>query len=198
MDIAIASAGYFAAMGIPLRQGRTFEATDDAAHPPVVVVDDSLAQKHWPGQNPIGKRIRVSSGKLRTIVGVAGHVKPYGLDATEHAQVYLPYRQVSQADMSLAVRTSGNWVVAVDQVRQAVRQLDPAAGIFDVKPMQQWVDDSTSRRLSPTLLLEMFAGVALFLAALGVYGVDTSEPCVSQRSSNEWGMGHCAGCGQPD
>jgi putative ABC transport system permease protein len=180
VDIATVSPGYFAAMGIPLQQGRTFEATDDATHPAVVIVDDSLARKHWPGQNPAGKRIHVSAGKLRTIVGVAGHVKPYGLDAGEHAQVYLPYRQVPTADMSLAVRTSGNWAAAVDQVRQTVRQLDPAAGIFDVKPMQQWVDDSTSRRRFTTLLLEMFAGVALLLAALGVYGVMSYS--VAQRS----------------
>jgi predicted permease len=179
VDIFTVSAGYFAGMQIPLRQGRTFEATDDVKHPAVVVIDTSLAQKHWAGRNSVGKRIEVS-GKMWTVVGVAGHVKPYGLDASEHVQIYMPYRQTPDTDMSLAVRTSGNWAVAVDRVRQTVRQLDPAAGIFDVKPMQQWVDDSTSRRRFTTLLLEMFAGLALLLAALGVYGVMSFS--VAQRS----------------
>jgi len=171
VDIAVASPGYFAAMEIPLYQGRTFEETDDATHPPVVIVDESLVRKNWPGQNPIGKRIAVSSGKLRTIVGVAGHVKPYGLDAAEHAQVYLPYRQAPRPDVSLCIRTPANWAAVVDQVRQTVRSLDSSVGIFDVKPMRQWVSNSTARRRRTTLLVGLFAVTALLLSALGVYGV---------------------------
>ena len=179
VDIFTVSAGYFTAMGIPLEQGRNFEATDDGSHPRVAIVDESLVRKQWPDRNPVGKRIEVS-GKLWTIVGVAGHVKPYGLDTGEHAQVYLSYRQTPDTDMSLCVKTSGSWAAAVDQARQAVRELDSGVGVFNVKPMQQWVDDSTSQRRFTTLLLGMFAGTALLLAALGVYGVMSYS--VAQRS----------------
>ena len=168
------SPDYFGAIGIPLRQGRFFSDHDRDNSVQVVVISEAMARRFWPGENPIGRRLTPSfhpAQGAREIVGVVGDIKASGLDADASAMMYLPYKQLPRPFISFVVRTASNPESLVQPVSKAIYSIDKEQALTDVQTMDQVLIQSLSgRRFNMTLLLT-FAGVALVLAAVGVYGV---------------------------
>jgi putative ABC transport system permease protein len=173
------SPGYFPALGIPLVRGRFFNASDGESTPKVVVINAAAAERYWPGQDPIGRRILgVDKNAWSTIVGIAGDVKHAGLDVETSPEMYYHYLQIppdvinfAEATMFLAIRTSGRPTAITSAVRAEVRDLDPSQPVFNVRTMPQVVQGSIAQPRFRMLLLAVFAGLALVLAAIGLYGV---------------------------
>ena len=165
---------YFRAIGIPLRQGRFFSDYDRDNSVPVVIISEAMARRFWPGENPIGKRLTPSfhlEQGPREIVGVVGDVKATGLDADASAMMYLPFKQAPLPFMSFVVRTASNPESLIQPVSKAIYSIDKEQALTNVQTLDQVLRKSLSeRRFNMTLLLT-FAGVALILAAVGVYGV---------------------------
>jgi len=167
------SPAYLRAMRIPLLSGREFDDRDRADSPPVVLVNQSAARKFWPGENSIGKRLRLGDTKApwKTVVGVVGDVLHRGLDASQTLQVYLPEAQFVDSDMMLVVRTSNEPASLAAAVRSAITAIDPQAPVSGVATMQDVVSASVANQRFGVILFTLFAAVALLLAALGIYGV---------------------------
>jgi predicted permease len=181
---ASVSPGYFEAMNIPLKRGRYFTASDDEKAPNAVIVDERLAGRFWKGQDPIGRRmwkpdsaqeLSVGPGPKThwyVVVGVVGNIRLTGLTEKEPVGAYyFPFAQDVGRGMVLATRTAGDPSAIVGSIREQVRQIDPELPFFAVKPMAQRVDESLVNRRTPMLLATLFGGIALFLAAIGIYGV---------------------------
>jgi putative ABC transport system permease protein len=168
------SPDYFRAIGIPLRQGRVFSDYDRDNSVPVVIISEAMARRFWPGENPIGKRLTPSFHSeqgAREIVGIVGDVKSSGLEVDSAAMMYLPFRQSPRPFLSFVVRTASNPERLIQPVSRAIYSIDKEQALTDVQTMDQVLIASLSgRRFNMTLLLT-FAGVALLLAAVGVYGV---------------------------
>lgn len=170
-DQRIAGGRYFEAMEIPLRRGRLFDEHDTTDSPRVIVVDEYMAAQLWPGQDPLGKRVR--SGGIDgespwlTVVGVVGRVKQYTLDADSRIAFYYPQAQATQREMNVVVH--GN--VDTSAVKSVIRSLDPDLPLYDVRTMDQRMEASLATRRFSTTLLGLFAAVALILATIGVYGM---------------------------
>ena len=168
------SPDYFRAIGIPLRQGRFFSDYDRDKSVPVVIISEAMARRFWPGENPIGKRLTPSFHSeqgAREIVGIVGDVKSSGLEVDSAAMMYLPFRQSPRPFLSFVVRTASNPESLIQPVSRAIYSIDKDQALTDVQTMDQVLLASLSgRRFNMTLLLT-FAGVALLLAAVGVYGV---------------------------
>ncbi len=185
VDWRPASPGYFEAMDIPLLRGRTFRATDDADGPPVAVVDQSLADRYWPGQNPLGKQLKLTGrpgnvARWRTVVGVVGSVKALGLEAAAREHVYTPYPQAAFPFFAAVLETRGDPLRLVGDVRNAVWSIDPDQPIDSLRPMQAVLEESMAGRRSFAWLMGAFGLVALALVTVGVYGVVAYS--VTQRS----------------
>jgi predicted permease len=174
----IVSDDYFRAMGIPLLQGRTFDASiDDVDAPSAVIVDELLVKKYFPDGNALGRRI----GNLRdengdpiwsTIVGVVGTIKHNRLNETTSKETYFFYsRQVVPGRASVVVRTSLPPATAGRQIREAVLTADPEQPVFGMMTMDERIMRSLGEQRAPTLLLSMFSVVAVLLAVVGIYGV---------------------------
>ena len=168
------SPDYFRAIGIPLRQGRFFSDQDRDKSVPVVIISEAMARRFWPGENPIGRRLTPSfhlEQGAREIVGIVGDVKTSGLDVDSSAMMYLAYKQSPRPYVSFVARTASNPESLVQPVSRAIYSIDKEQALTDVQTMEQVLIQSLSgRRFNMTLLLT-FAGVALVLAAVGVYGV---------------------------
>ena len=165
---------YFRTIGIPLRQGRFFSDNDRENSVPVIIISEAMVQRFWPGESPVGKRLtptfHIEQG-AREIVGVVGDVKASGLDVDSSAMMYMPYKQSPLPFMSFVVRTASNPEGLIQPVSRAIYSIDKEQALTDVQTMDQVLMKSLSdRRFNMTLLLA-FAGVALVLAAVGVYGV---------------------------
>jgi predicted permease len=169
---------FFKSMQIPILAGRAFTAQDTATAPPVTVVDETLVKKYFAGQDPIGKRIsnnyNEDPAKTRwmTIVGVAGAVKRDRLsEQTTKETIYAYYKQQPDTYATLALRTEMAPNALVAPLRDALRRVDPEQPVFDIKTMSERIALSLDDRRTPMLLLMLFAGVALALSAVGIYGV---------------------------
>ena len=185
-----ADPGYFRALGLTLLQGRWFNETDTAKTQPVVVIDRVLADRYWPGKDPIGKRINRGDGTGNTppsiVIGVVAPVKVRNLEEeTKKETLYFAYAQRPSSSVTLVVRTDGDPASLAASVRNAVRSADPDQPVYNVKTMGQLMEDAAQPRRAPMVLLSLFSGVALLLAALGVYGILAFS--VAQRTS-EFGI----------
>jgi predicted permease len=174
-DERIVGGHYFEAMEIPLRRGRFFNKQDDVTHPIAVIVDEYMADQLWPGQDPIGKRIHIvelpSKDLWQTVVGVVGRVKQDSLDSNPRIAFYLAHTQFPTRAMTVALRGSADPAAMLSSTKSELRNLDPDLPMYYVRTMEQRVNESLARRRFSTLLLGIFARVALALATIGIYGV---------------------------
>jgi putative ABC transport system permease protein len=169
---AAVTSGYFAALRIPLRQGRHFAATDLATATPVAIVNEALVRRHWPNESPLGKRIKLSGPPaLRTIVGVVADIRHGGLHEAPEPTVYVPHAQSPTGANAFVIRTRGDPLAALAQVRAEFRAVNPGLPLASTATLESLLDDSLRERRFHLALLGAFAAVALLLAALGVYGV---------------------------
>jgi predicted permease len=168
-----ASPDYFRALEIPLKEGRSFTSSDGADAPMVAVIDERLARTLWPGQSALGHRLREGGMPTwSTVVGVVGHIRHTGLDDNdEMPQVYWNYPQRAQERMAVVVKTRGEPAALTQVIASAVREVDPDQPIYDARPFDTVVDRSLGQRWLQTLLLGVFAAMALVLASVGAYGV---------------------------
>jgi putative ABC transport system permease protein len=170
----VASPGYFESLSIPVRRGRAFTAHDDTARSPMVaVIDEAFAQRHFPGEDPIGRGLDIGNGTdgFYEIVGVVGSVRHEGLDSSPRPTMYIPYKHEPFGAMVMMVRTHGDPAQFAGTARQLVREIDPSLPAFGIAPLSNVITQSVAPRRFSMLLLGIFALVALFLAAVGLYGV---------------------------
>jgi predicted permease len=174
-EYRLASSGYFTAMGIPLLRGRVFDTSDGANAPPAAVISQSLAQKYFPGADPIGRRIQFGNmdgdERLLEIVGVVGNVREYGLDRAPAQTVYANAFQRPQANsLAMVVRAQGDTMTLTGAMRQAVQSLNPEMPTMFRTLTEVYSSSLDARRFS-LVIFGVFACVALTLAILGLYGV---------------------------
>ena len=164
---------YFRAMGIPLLRGREFGVGDDSASTPVMIVNATFAERMFPGQNPLGKRALSSRDEklLREIVGVVGDVRYFEAADEPRGIVYVPHTQSSWSGMRIVIRTAGEPAPMIDAARQAIASIDPELAVASVATMNDALRASLARPRFATALLGAFAGVAVVLVAIGLYGV---------------------------
>ena len=168
--------GYFEVMGIPLLKGRVFTDGDAGESQMVVVINEAMAHKYWPDEEAIGNRVAFNRGSdgqplWREIVGVVKDVKHIALDSDSKPAMYFSVNQYPSPFMTVVARTTGDPLQLVAAARSEVRAVDKDQPISNVKTMEQLLDNSISTRRFNMLLLSIFAGVALLLAAVGIYGV---------------------------
>ncbi len=172
-DVRVIMGEYFKAMGIPLLRGRLFNELDPVDSTNKVIVNETLARRHWPNEDPIGKRIRISWNDVREdeIVGVVGDVRHQGLEAAPRSMTYWPHARFAYSSMTMALRTAGEPAPVVSAVSRIVREQDPNLAVADVQTMDEVIEKSVAERRLMMILLGIFAGAALVLAAVGIYGV---------------------------
>ena len=172
-DLGAVSADYFAALRIPIRQGRVFNALDRADTQQVAVIDDVLARQYWAGQNPVGQHIRRGTNSpWATIVGVVGHVKHSDLAGEDvKGKYYFPYTQLAVPFMSFLMRAPSDPGRLSTALRDAVRAVDPSQPISQIRVMSDMVNNSLAPRRFVVTVLGVFAAMALSLALIGLYGV---------------------------
>lgn len=171
------SPDYFRVMSIPLLKGRDFSELDHEKAPGVVIINETMAHRFFPNENPIGKRLGLSGPPdLREIVGVVGDVKDLGLDAEPKPESYMPYLQSSPSyldytSMVLVIRTAVDPKSMVPTLQGVIQAVDKDQPIYNVKTMEQYLSESISQQQFNTLLLITFGVVAIVLATIGIYGL---------------------------
>jgi putative ABC transport system permease protein len=164
---------YFSTLGIKLIDGRGFTEYDDLSSEAVAVVDDRIAKTIWPGQSPIGKRFHgpLSDTGWVTIVGIVSHIRTVGLETDPSPQIYWNYRQWPQDRMVMVVKGATDVVPSASAVTKAIQSVEAEQSVYDVRTLEQIVSRSMSQRRLTTVLMAGFSGLALLLAAIGIYGV---------------------------
>jgi putative ABC transport system permease protein len=175
--IGVVMPGFFETTRTPLLSGRTFQEQDGSGGAPVMVINHAFADKYFPHENPVGKHIQVDMSDdvvdrpMREIVGVVGDVKRKGLTADVDPQYYLPYAQAVITDPFLTIRTSGDPARLEQAVRAAVHEMDKGVPLYQVSTLEDYLSKSAGAPRFQTLLLSGFAGIALLLSAIGLYGL---------------------------
>src|SRR5262249_39224244 len=182
----VVGSGYLKSMGMSLLRGRFFTAGDDEHAPQVAVVDEAFAEKFFPHQDPVGKRINLDNARgsspLAEIIGVVKHVKQWGLDNDSSevlkAQLYTPFMQLSDSAMALSVpgtgvvvRAKGNMNGLFNAIRQDLQQMNAEQVVFGAISMDEIISTTLAWRRFSMILLTSFAALALILAGIGIYGV---------------------------
>ena len=176
-SLGVAEPGFFEAMRIPLIAGRTFNSMDQTKSPPVAIIDQAFAKKYFPGVNPIGRHMTADVGDdvvdhpVREIVGVVGDIKQFGLTANAAPHYYLPWTQAVITNPYLVIRTTGDPAMLERAVQATVAGMDSNIPTYRVHPLEYYVSQAVAPARFQTLLLTGFAGIALLLAAVGLYGV---------------------------
>jgi len=176
-DVGIVTPGFFRTLRIPVISGRDFLPTDDSKAPIVTIVNQAFARKYFPGENPIGKRIKpglgddITNDVPREIVGVVGDVKSRGLTAQVKPIYYLPYKQAIILSPPLILRAQGNPLSLIGAVRDQLAQLDSSIPLYRVTTVEDYVSMSAAQPRFQTVLITCFAAIALLLAAVGLYAV---------------------------
>ncbi|HET9478986.1 MAG TPA: ABC transporter permease, partial [Pyrinomonadaceae bacterium] len=172
------SADYLQTMKIPLRQGRYFGERDNETSMRVAIINETMARQYWPGENALGRRFNIgdpNDGEWMEIVGIVADVRQMGLDQPVKAEMYVPYQQVTDwpgyVPRELAIRTTGDPSNIVGSVRQIIREVDPDQPVSNIATMAEVLSVEAEERRMGMIMLVAFAGLALLLASLGIYGV---------------------------
>jgi putative ABC transport system permease protein len=166
------SSGYFDTVRTPLLQGRVFTERDSASSPPVVIVNQTVADRYWPGQNPIGRHLANSRDMIqREVVGVVADVKFNALNVASSEEMYLPLEQIPWPTTTLIVRSPANPEALVSAVRAKIAEIDPDLPVSNIASMESVVASSVAQPRILSEFVGVFAGFALLLAAIGIYGV---------------------------
>ena len=169
------SPDYFATMRIPVLRGNGLPPVDDSLSTTTIVINETMADKYWPGENPVGRRIQLGRGggqaPMFTIAGVVGDVRQVNLESPPREEMMMSYRRGPGQQMSFVVRTGGNPLALRGQVLQAIHRVDPEQPVFGVMSMDQLLAEASAPRRFSLLLLSIFATMALLLSAIGIYGV---------------------------
>jgi putative ABC transport system permease protein len=174
LDVRVIDPGYFQTMGIPLLKGRNFTEREATEPSRVVIINESLARRYFSDEDPIGKKIAIEMSDNvvpSEIIGIVGDAKYMALDTDPRPMSYWPHPELLYSFMTLVIRTESNPLSLAGAVKQEVRAIDPEQPIADINTMEQLLSDSVARARFSTVLLGIFAGMALLLAAIGIYGV---------------------------
>ena len=172
VDVRAATPSYFTTMEIPFLRGRMFAETDTEKMPPVAIIDQKMAEHFWPHGDAVGKHIRRSDDSpWVTIVGVVGVVKEYGLDAGTRMVVYLPHAQARSGALYVVARTSADPASTLGAITHLVNTISPDVPVYNAATMERRVQDSMARQRFAMTMLGAFAGFAMILAVIGIYGV---------------------------
>jgi putative ABC transport system permease protein len=207
-DFNAVGGDYFKTLGIPLLAGRAFTPADSLMAPWVAIVNRAFAARYWPAENPIGKRIvtdEEAGGRTREIIGVVTDVRQDALEKQPEPELFAPYLQQpriasghgyqNRVHMNIVVRLAGDTDSIVAAIRKIAAEIDPTQPLYAVRSMSSVLAEATALRRLHTTLMEIFAGVALFLAAVGIYGVTSGN--VTERTA-EIGLRMAVGADRGD
>jgi putative ABC transport system permease protein len=188
VDVRICDNGYFESMSVPLIEGRLFAEREMQERSGVVIINETMARLNFPGEDPIGKRLLIEMGSVSKpkpepteIIGVVGDVKHVDLTTEPKAMAYWPHPGIAMSAMTLTIRTESDPMAVAPLVERTIQSIDKNEPVSEVRSMEQWVSMSLAQTSFSSTLLVIFGGLALLLAAIGVYGVMSYS--VTQQTS---------------
>jgi putative ABC transport system permease protein len=171
VDSRVATDDYFTTLRIPIRRGRAFTGADRDGSAPVAIVSESMAAKYWPGEDPVGRRLRIGNGAWLTVVGICGDIIQDWFDRRNYPTLYRPMAQAPSDGFGIAVRTTGDPAAMASAVRQALLTVDSSQPVFELMTMRTQLKERTIGLQYLAAIMTVFAGLALLLAVVGLYAV---------------------------